>query len=582
MNSTILVRDTDSPPLNLDLEGLPLASPRKLGSSSRNFAGGVVTADSFLSPSAIDRITEEKLDDLAKFSGEIRSGTSRDYLTVYSKPNTKGAPIAVCIDKQYLVAEVISINVAQKAKQLANLAAGYVQANYPELEGLPPIVIEVGTVGSNAPFKAVNSVREDNKGNPVGVVFVNLKRESNTQGFYDTLDNELREVIASLKNPESSIAGASPITQLASSAISKAVDKAITDGNLAGALEKATNQSPEAVVGVFRQVANSIKSQEPNALIQAMNESIITSAPYYLEDYVRNGFNPTPKEMEQAFKLINDDLVRLGLADKVGVGVCIINNHSSDNGGAPFTAIPHVFNKATGEQSQLSKFGSALIASGLNPFGSPEPLELNFVSFAQYPEYVVSRVEESGGFKSVLDGDGELRGTNGGDRLNAKNTGKSTLFGFGGNDVVNGGSGNNELIFGGAGNDRINGNTGDDILYGGSGNDRLRGGAGNDQLVGGTGNDILTGGSGNDKLTGGQGRDRFSRVGNGDLVTDFTREDRIIFDRRDTGTPGFATIHVEGGALSGSSLPGGYRLDYKNGISIVDSQGDIVAVVLPT
>jgi Ca2+-binding RTX toxin-like protein len=76
------------------------------------------------------------------------------------------------------------------------------------------------------------------------------------------------------------------------------------------------------------------------------------------------------------------------------------------------------------------------------------------------------------------------------------------------------------------------GGNGPGIIVGGNGGDTLDGRGGDDFLFGGNGSDRLIGGDGNDKLTGGRGADTFV-FGPGfghDVITDFSRADRIEFD----------------------------------------------------
>ena len=70
------------------------------------------------------------------------------------------------------------------------------------------------------------------------------------------------------------------------------------------------------------------------------------------------------------------------------------------------------------------------------------------------------------------------------------------------------------------------------IIAAGNGGETLDGKGGDDLLFGGNGSDRLIGGDGNDRLTGGNGSDTFV-FGPGfghDIVTDFSRADRIEFD----------------------------------------------------
>jgi Ca2+-binding RTX toxin-like protein len=78
----------------------------------------------------------------------------------------------------------------------------------------------------------------------------------------------------------------------------------------------------------------------------------------------------------------------------------------------------------------------------------------------------------------------------------------------------------------------LTGGNGSGIIAGGKGAETLDGRGGDDFLYGNNGNDRLIGGDGNDRLTGGHGGDTFV-FGPGfghDVVTDFSRADRIEFD----------------------------------------------------
>lgn len=114
------------------------------------------------------------------------------------------------------------------------------------------------------------------------------------------------------------------------------------------------------------------------------------------------------------------------------------------------------------------------------------------------------------------------------------NASANRLDGETGNDTVHGGGGNDRLI-GQLGNDSLAGDAGNDLLTGGEGRDRLSGGIGKDTLDGGVGKDVLSGGkdadvflfrSVNDSVTG----------KNRDIITDFSRGDRIELSRLDANS----------------------------------------------
>ncbi|MCS6877615.1 MAG: type I secretion C-terminal target domain-containing protein [Geminicoccaceae bacterium] len=123
-------------------------------------------------------------------------------------------------------------------------------------------------------------------------------------------------------------------------------------------------------------------------------------------------------------------------------------------------------------------------------------------------DLLFAEIEERGLFAALLDGDDEVEGSNGHDRLQGF-AGDDVVAGEGGNDHLEGGPGDDTLE-GGAGNDRLFGGTGEDELSGDQGADRLFGGENDDTLLGGAGNDILVGGPGEDVLVAEEGRDRLS------------------------------------------------------------------------
>lgn len=122
--------------------------------------------------------------------------------------------------------------------------------------------------------------------------------------------------------------------------------------------------------------------------------------------------------------------------------------------------------------------------------------------------------------------------------------GRDTVYAGLGNDTIQGGNGD-DLFRGEAGNDLIFGRLGDDSIFGGDQYDTIHAGDGNDVVDGGNGRDVITLGNGADRyvdtaqlgvngqdtITGGAGADTFvfgSGTG-GDIITDFTSEDRLEF-----------------------------------------------------
>lgn len=113
----------------------------------------------------------------------------------------------------------------------------------------------------------------------------------------------------------------------------------------------------------------------------------------------------------------------------------------------------------------------------------------------------------------------------------ATGDGPDTVHAAAGADTVEGGAGADQL-FGAQGRDLMRGGRGDDLMRGGQGGDFLAGGKGDDRIFGDLGPDTLQGDRGSDNLTGGGGPDRFVFTGvmdggERDLITDFSRQDRI-------------------------------------------------------
>ena len=133
--------------------------------------------------------------------------------------------------------------------------------------------------------------------------------------------------------------------------------------------------------------------------------------------------------------------------------------------------------------------------------------------------------QDLGSIPKGLDGDDEISGHNGNDRLYGHdgddqlngNAGENLIYGHDGNDVINGGIGN-DRIWGGNGDDYLGGNEGDDDLYGQNDDDTLRGGDGDDYLHGGADDDALYGDAGRDELFGGSSNDIL--FGGTDIVED--------------------------------------------------------------
>ena len=115
----------------------------------------------------------------------------------------------------------------------------------------------------------------------------------------------------------------------------------------------------------------------------------------------------------------------------------------------------------------------------------------------------------------VIDGIGEIKGSNGNDTLNGYEDLQYEIHGSTGDDTISGGQKNdtiygeegNDVIFGNSGNDNIEGGTGEDIIYGGSGDDYIMSGSGNDTILGDSGNDTINAGSGDNIITTGSDKD---------------------------------------------------------------------------
>ena len=103
--------------------------------------------------------------------------------------------------------------------------------------------------------------------------------------------------------------------------------------------------------------------------------------------------------------------------------------------------------------------------------------------------------------------------------------GADLIFAGAGLDRITGGGGT-DIVVAEAGNDIVSGQAGGDILFGSGGNDQVFGGGGVDYVSGSIGNDTLSGGASGDFFV-------FELGGGSDVVTDFTKVDRVLI--RDPG-----------------------------------------------
>ncbi|WP_395672242.1 heparin lyase I family protein [Phenylobacterium sp.] len=135
--------------------------------------------------------------------------------------------------------------------------------------------------------------------------------------------------------------------------------------------------------------------------------------------------------------------------------------------------------------------------------------------------------------------------------------GDDRLVGAGGADTLDGGGGA-DLLTAGGGNDTLDGGAGSDTLQGGAGDDLIRGGDGADLLKGNDGGDTLNGGAGADTLTGGSGYDVFrfgNRDGSVDVITDFSKSDKVQLALSDFGVSGGQAQFVNGMAATANGAP---------------------------
>jgi Ca2+-binding RTX toxin-like protein len=134
--------------------------------------------------------------------------------------------------------------------------------------------------------------------------------------------------------------------------------------------------------------------------------------------------------------------------------------------------------------------------------------------------------------------DGVVRGTTGGDLINADyvdptdtdrvDANDALLPGEVGNDdIIEAGAGN-DTVLAGLGNDDVRAGTGDDSVNGGDGEDSVLGGLGNDSIFGDAGNDTLLGNEGNDEIVGGLGNDSILGGANDDALQGNDGNDTLL------------------------------------------------------
>jgi Ca2+-binding RTX toxin-like protein len=204
------------------------------------------------------------------------------------------------------------------------------------------------------------------------------------------------------------------------------------------------------------------------------------------------------------------------------------------------------------------------------------------------------RHEASVGFVQLHDGELEVVGSNGDDRLALRlqagnpavlqvdvGDDGSAEFSFPRAEIarllVDGGNGDDSLridesngiftdaipttIDGGNGNDRLVGGSGAVTLRGGNGDDVLAGGAGAETLLGGNGDDSIDGNKGNDVAVMGNGDDTFVwDPGDGsDVVEGQNGTDRMLFNGADAAERVF--LSANGGRLRFFRDPGAVTMD---------------------
>ena len=120
-----------------------------------------------------------------------------------------------------------------------------------------------------------------------------------------------------------------------------------------------------------------------------------------------------------------------------------------------------------------------------------------------------------------------------------------------------------------------------DLLRGSADSDDLRGAGGDDDIQGRGGDDTIEGGAGLDRLTGGEGADSFvirnfaDIAGLGDVITDFSVGDSIVFD---LGADFAATQNFIGDvSFTGTQNELRYRIDGANIVLELDRDADALA-----
>ena len=212
------------------------------------------------------------------------------------------------------------------------------------------------------------------------------------------------------------------------------------------------------------------------------------------------------------------------------------------------------------------------------------------------------RYEASAGFVQLRDGELEVMGGNGDDRLALQlQSGNPAVLQIDVGDdgsgefsipraeiarlLLEGGNGDDSLridesngvftdvipttVDGANGNDRLVGASGAVTLQGGNGNDVLAGGAGAETLVGGNGDDSIDGNKGNDVAVMGNGDDTFVwDPGDGsDVVEGQNGTDRMVFNGADAAER--VVLSPNGGRLRFFRDPGAVTMDTDD-VEIVD------------
>ncbi|KPP89546.1 MAG: putative Ca2+-binding protein [Rhodobacteraceae bacterium HLUCCA08] len=175
-------------------------------------------------------------------------------------------------------------------------------------------------------------------------------------------------------------------------------------------------------------------------------------------------------------------------------------------------------------------------------------------------------------------GNDVVKGTEGNDVIDGRDSDSLVAHGRGGDDIIIGSDFGDDTLFGYHGDDTIDGLDGFDYLYGGAGNDLLRGGEGDDNLRGNRGNDTLFGGAGRDDLRGGAGDDLLEGGSDNDYLFGENGEDTLHGGTgNDVMTGGFGAgvldgrtdVFVFASAAQGSG--GADRIkDFEDGIDSLD------------